>query len=85
MPPKRKNVGVTSNRPSKRVASGAGTPVAAGSDSDEYTEGGEEASETEAENLKSTRPICDLCRMSLIASRGSFKILNRVVSWEAQS
>lgn len=85
MPPKRKNIGAASSRPSKRVASGSGTPVAAGSDSDEYTEGGEEASETEAENLKSTCPICARYTTSLIACRGSFKILDRVLSWKAQS
>lgn len=52
MPPKRKTAAATSGRPSKRVTSGSGTPVTVGSDSDEYTEGGEEASETEAEDLK---------------------------------
>lgn len=54
MPPKRKASTATGGRGSKRVASGEMTPVSNLDDSsDEYTEGGEEASEGEAEDLKS--------------------------------
>lgn len=53
MPPKRKSTAAAGGRSSKRVASGTMTPVSVDESSDEYTEGGEEASEGEAEDLKS--------------------------------
>ncbi|KAL9006587.1 MAG: hypothetical protein Q9188_000624 [Gyalolechia gomerana] len=51
MPPKRKALGTKSSRPSKKPSSGIGTPESARSDSDAYTEEGEEADEEEAENI----------------------------------
>ncbi|MCJ1409480.1 DNA repair helicase RAD25 [Ptychographa xylographoides] len=51
MPPKRKaSASASGGKTSKRVASGAATPQSIGS-SDDYSLDGEEASETEAENL----------------------------------
>ncbi len=54
MPPKRKST-EGGGRPAKRVASGTATPASV-EESDEYTEGGEEASEGEAEGLRSACP-----------------------------
>jgi len=53
MPSKRKAAGAAGGPSAKRVASGNMTPVSVDGSSDEYTEGGEEASEGEAEDLKS--------------------------------
>lgn len=54
MPPKRKAGNGVDGPPAKRTASGTSTPKSVDYtvSSDEYTEGGEEASETEAENIK---------------------------------
>lgn len=57
MPPKRKLAGATGGRGAKRVASGTMTPISVEESSDEYTEGGEEASEGEEEDLKSGNSI----------------------------
>lgn len=57
MPPKRKLTGAAGGRGAKRVASGNMTPVSVDESSDEYTEGGEEASEGEAEDLKSAKTL----------------------------
>ncbi|KAL8702005.1 MAG: hypothetical protein Q9201_004612 [Fulgogasparrea decipioides] len=52
MPPKRKASASTKvARPSKKPATDIGTPQSIGSGSDEYSDGGEEADEYEAENI----------------------------------
>ncbi|KAL9031950.1 MAG: hypothetical protein Q9196_000084 [Gyalolechia fulgens] len=51
MPSKRKAPGTKSSRPSKKSSLGIGTPESARSDSDAYSEEGEQADEEEAENI----------------------------------
>ncbi|KAL8997724.1 MAG: hypothetical protein Q9169_003053 [Polycauliona sp. 2 TL-2023] len=52
MPPKRKaSTGANGSRPSKKAASGTGTPQSDRTASDEYSDEGEEAAEYEAENI----------------------------------
>lgn len=72
MSSKRKAPGSSGGRATKRVASGTSTPRSSKADdtisSDEYTEGGEEASASEAEDIKRAWPVSCLlpCRSSIL-------------------